>query len=169
MPGQRQPLKLIQAKGKKHLTKAEIAEREETEVVAPSDDVKAPDYLSGTLKKQFNYYAKQLMDLEIMSNLDVEALVRYLESYQLYREITDKLQDTPVTIEREVYEKGKFVIDVSINEVHKELHKLRKNYASECKAFANDLGLTISSRCKLVVPKKKEEEVDPRESRFGNV
>lgn len=169
MPGQRQPLKLIQAKGKKHLTKAEIAEREATEVQAPSDMVEAPDYLSKKLKKQFNYYAKQLIELEIMSNLDVEALVRYLESYEFYREITDKLKDTPVTIEKEVYDKGEFVIDVSINEVHKELHKLRKNYASECKAFANDLGLTISSRCKLIVPKKQEEATDPRESRFGNV
>ena len=35
MAGQRQPIALVQAKGKKHLTKAEIAERERTEVKAP--------------------------------------------------------------------------------------------------------------------------------------
>ena len=34
MAGQRQPIALVQAKGKKHLTKAEIAERERTEVKA---------------------------------------------------------------------------------------------------------------------------------------
>jgi P27 family predicted phage terminase small subunit len=169
MAGPRQPLKLVQAKGKKNLTKAEIEHREATEIQAPADLVEAPDYLDGTLKKQFNYYAKQLMDLEIMSNLDVEALVRYLESYKLYREITDKLKETPATIEKEVYDKGEFVIDVSINEVYKQLQKIRKDYAAECKAFASDLGLTISSRCKLVVPKVQKEEADPRESRFGNV
>ena len=38
MAGQRQPIALVQAKGKKHLTKAEIAEREQTEVKAPSSD-----------------------------------------------------------------------------------------------------------------------------------
>jgi P27 family predicted phage terminase small subunit len=165
----RQPLKLIQAKGKKHLTKEEIAEREATEVIAPADSVEPPEHLSGPLKKQFNYYAKQLIELEIMSNLDVDALVRYLESYKFYREITDKLQNTPATIENEVWENGEIVTDVSINEVYKELHKLRKNYAAECKVFASDLGLTISSRCKLVVPKANKEEADPRESRFGNV
>ena len=32
MAGQRQPIELLKAKGKKHLTKAEIAERENNEI-----------------------------------------------------------------------------------------------------------------------------------------
>ena len=50
MAGQRQPIALVQAKGKKHLTKAEIAERERTEVKAPSDRVTPPSYLTATQK-----------------------------------------------------------------------------------------------------------------------
>ena len=50
MAGQRQPIALVQAKGKKHLTKAEIAEREQTEVKAPSDRVTPPSYLTAIQK-----------------------------------------------------------------------------------------------------------------------
>lgn len=51
MAGQRQPIALVQAKGKKHLTKAEIEERQRTEVKAAADKVTAPQYLSQTQKK----------------------------------------------------------------------------------------------------------------------
>lgn len=60
MAGQRQPIALVQAKGKKHLTKAEIAERERTEVKAPSDRVTPPSYLTATQKKAFRKTVKEL-------------------------------------------------------------------------------------------------------------
>lgn len=53
MAGQRQPIALVQAKGKKHLTKAEIEERQRTEVKAAADKVTAPQYLSPTQKRTF--------------------------------------------------------------------------------------------------------------------
>ena len=46
MAGQRQPTDLVVMKGKKHLTKAEIAARKDAEVVAPNDNVKPPTYLT---------------------------------------------------------------------------------------------------------------------------
>ena len=74
MAGQRQPIALVQAKGKKHLTKAEIAEREQTEVKAPSDRVTPPSYLTATQKKAFRKTVKELRAIDLISNLDVEAL-----------------------------------------------------------------------------------------------
>ena len=53
MAGQRQPIELVVAKGKKHLTKAEIEERKRTEVKAPADKVTAPPYLTPEQKKKF--------------------------------------------------------------------------------------------------------------------
>lgn len=76
MAGQRQPIALVQAKGKKHLTKAEIAERERTEVKAPSDRVTPPSYLTATQKKAFRKTVKELRAIDLISNLDVEALAR---------------------------------------------------------------------------------------------
>ena len=68
MSGQRQPISLIQAKGKKHLTKAEIAERQRTEVKAPADKVTAPSYLTPTQKKAFRKTVKELRAIDLISN-----------------------------------------------------------------------------------------------------
>ena len=65
MAGQRQPIALVQAKGKKHLTKAEIAERERTEVKAPSDRVTPPSYLTATQKKAFRKTAGDRPDFKL--------------------------------------------------------------------------------------------------------
>ena len=42
----REPVDLIAAKGRKHLTIAEYVERKNAEIAAPADKVKPPDFLS---------------------------------------------------------------------------------------------------------------------------
>jgi P27 family predicted phage terminase small subunit len=42
--------------------------------------------------------------------------------------------------------------------------KIQERYFKQCRSSANDLGLSISSRCKLVVPETKEEK--PKENKF---
>ena len=42
----------------------------------------------------------------------------------------------------------------------------------QCRQTATDLGLTITSRCKIVLPKTKEEKKKPQnesEALFGNI
>lgn len=93
MAGQRQPIALVQAKGKKHLTKAEIAERERTEVKAPSDRVTPPSYLTATQKKAFRKTVKELRAIDLISNLDVEALARLGCTSGGYGHIQMRMQD----------------------------------------------------------------------------
>jgi len=50
MAGQRQPIDLVIAKGKKNLTKAEIEERRSSEVQPCTDDITAPSYLTASQK-----------------------------------------------------------------------------------------------------------------------
>lgn len=50
---QKQPINLILAKGKKHLTKAEIEERQKTEIKTDHINVTAPEYLTDEQKKSF--------------------------------------------------------------------------------------------------------------------
>lgn len=50
---QKQPINLILAKGKKHLTKAEIEERQKTEIKTDYINVTAPEYLTDEQKKSF--------------------------------------------------------------------------------------------------------------------
>lgn len=61
MAGQRQPTDLVVMKGKKHLTKAEIAARKDAEVVAPNDNVKPPTYLTAGQKKKFRKWPRNFL------------------------------------------------------------------------------------------------------------
>ena len=52
MAGQRLPIEVVQARGSKHLTKAEIQDRQEREIKPITDSIIAPSYLT---KKQLEY------------------------------------------------------------------------------------------------------------------
>lgn len=151
MAGRKQPIELVLAKGKKHLTKKEIAERRANEVKANSDNIVAPDYLSKELKEEFYRIAKELIDIKIMSNVDCEALSRFIVSEYQYQNAVKK--SLSIGIDDEEY-----FATLCIQE---KLFKM-------CRSAASDLGLTISSRCKLVVPKKDEEKQESKWSRFGS-
>jgi len=75
---------LLEAKARKHLTKAEIDERKKSEVKAPSNEIEAPSYLTPDLKREFNKIAGQLIDIGIMTNLDVDALARFIIARAMY-------------------------------------------------------------------------------------
>ena len=133
----KQPIELVIANGKKHLTKEEIKERRASEINAPSDNVEAPSYLTKKQKDIFYKYAEQLIELKIMSNLDSEALGRYITSNDMYERLTKKLRKKEVIDNITLYE---------------SYSKAQERYFKLARASANDLGLTITSRCKLTVP-----------------
>ena len=145
----REPISLVEAKGKKHLTKAEIAERKATEIKANSDKIEAPEYLPAKLKSEFYRIAEELKKIDIMSNLDCECLARFIVSEFNYQKVSKKLLKTAVDNE-------KYFTYLTIQD------KLFK----QCTKAAADLGLTISSRCKLVVPKAPEKEKKNKFSKF---
>lgn len=172
MAGGKQPLKLIMHKGKKNLTKAEIAKREAEEIDAPADNIQPSDMLPKDLHEPFNRISGELIRIGIMSNLDVDALERYLMAKKLYDSITLELLETPHTIKTETFEEGseEAIIDVEENEVYTKLLNNQTKLAKQCREAASDLGLTIASRCRLVVPQGKDDKPkDPRESKFGSV
>lgn len=150
MAGQRQPTNLVLAKGKKHLTKDEIAARLAAEVQPRTDDIAAPAYLTATQKKEFNRLAGQLQKLNIMGETDVDALARYVTAQTLY-ELTSKKMRTAMRTMDDPYE-----LD--------QLSKLHDRYFKQADRAASALGLTISSRCRLVVPVK---DAAPKANKFA--
>lgn len=150
MAGSKQPIDLIIAKGRKNLTKKEIEERKNQEVKASSDNVEAPKYLPQNLKEDFNRIADELIKLGIMSNLDSEALARYIVTEYQYQKVVKKaIRMSP---ENEKY------FDMLLKQ--EKLFKMARQAAS-------DLGLTISSRCKLVIPKKEDKKEESKWAKFG--
>ena len=143
MAGQRQPIELLLAKGNKHLTKAEIEERKSKEVKANTDNIQSPSYLNKKLIPHFNYIAEQLTDIGIMTNLDCEVLARYVILENQFQQVSTKLID----------------LDIDSEDYYK-FCTLQDKIFKQVRQVGNDLGLSISSRCKLVVPSKEKEEVE---------
>lgn len=152
MAGQRQPIELVVAKGKKHLTKAEIEQRKNSEVKAKKDNIKPPKNLTKEEKKEFKKIANELIEIDIMSNLDCNSLAMYVRAYGNYTKVSDRLIKLDPLDNFDEYNK---------------LSVLEDRYTKQCRSHAIDLGLTISSRCKLVVPKPPEETKKNKFSKFG--
>lgn len=154
MPNPKQPIQLIQAKGKKHLTKSEIEERTRSEVQPNTENIKPPKYLTQSQKKRFRAVVKELIALEIMGNTDCDALARYIIAEDYYIKITNKLaesmESSDLYLDFDDFDIENYMC--AIKSVEKYAN-LQDKYFKQCRAAANDLGLSISSRCRLVVPK----------------
>ena len=146
----RQPIELVVAKGKKNLTKAEIQERLDNEVKPVDDNITAPDFLTQKQKKDFYKIAEQLQKLKIMGETDVDALGRYIVANDFYVNAIRKMRSKEVKNDPVLF--GSWA-------------KIQERYFKQCRACANDLGLTISSRCRLVVPATKE--APKKENKFS--
>lgn len=150
MAGSRLPIELVQARGAKHLTKAEIKERQEREIKPITDDIIAPDFLT-TKKQKEEFYkiANQLKKLKIMGETDVDALGRYIVANEFFFNAVKQLRKPEVKNNYMAFDTWS---------------KIQERYFKQCRASANDLGLSISSRCKLVVPDSNPPK--PKENKF---
>ncbi len=149
MAGQRLPLEVVVARGSKHLTKAEIQERKDREIKPITDYIIAPTFLTKKQTEEFNRIADQLKKLKIMGETDVDALARYITAKAMYENAVKQMRKTEVKSNPVLFEKWL---------------KIQDKLFKQCRSSANDLGLSISSRCKLVVPEGNKET--PKENRF---
>ena len=170
MAGPRQPIDLVIAKGRKNLTKDEIAERRDAEVAPCADDLTAPSYLTAAEKKRFDKLAEQLDKIKIMGETDTETLARYVTAQTLYEKATKEL--------RALASKRPTKTDAADLDAYYEsldrwttaqdtLARLQDRYFKQAQTVASSLGLTISSRCKLVVPVKDEAPKVNKFAKFG--
>jgi P27 family predicted phage terminase small subunit len=160
MAGQRQPIELVVANGKKHLTKKEIQERQDTEVKPCTDNIAAPSYLTAAQKKQFDKIAGQLKKLGIMGETDCETLARYITSQSLYEQAVKDLR----AIHKERPKDAGVAEMAYWAEMLDRLDKRVDRYFKQATTAASKLGLSITDRCKLVVPTKDEA---PKANKFS--
>lgn len=144
----REPIKLIQAKGKKHLSKEEIEKRSSQEIKVDLTKVKAPSYLEKKQKLEFNKISKKLLSIGIITELDEDCLARYILSKDLYIKYTERL--TSLVNRND---------DEDIDKINK-MQNIQDKAFKQCQSSSRDLGLTISSRCKLVIPNQNSEDDD---------
>lgn len=160
MSGQRQPLAVLEAKGKKHLSAAEKAHRAAGELNAFTGEVVSPPkWLPKARQKTFRDLEEQLRKLEVFSRLDADALAFYVTAYHEWL-LATKQVDHFLSRNKEK--------ELPNLEMANAWGVLQDRFFKQARACANDLGLTITSRCRLVVPQIAMPEENPFERMMRN-
>lgn len=162
----KQPLSVIQGKGKSHhITKEEAKKRlqHEEKMRGSTDNIVAPTYLTKKQKDEFNEIADKLIALDIFSNLDIDNLARYIDSKTQYIQLIRDLKKVK-SVTTISDEEGKAI--TVANEDYPKLQRVKNALFNECRAAASDLGLTITSRLKLVIPESNEKLPENKFNRF---
>lgn len=183
MPGKRRPMdvNLAVVDGGKHWTKSEIEDRTAAEIKVPKPKALSPPvWLSDPAKKLFRKYAKQLLAFPagMVSTLDVGTLARYCDCESSY---ADASNHKSVWMEvcrcrLEALSQAE-AIAVSMADIeryrasYREAEEQVDFWASQmvkferiAKSCATEMGMTVSSRCKLVVPKPEQPQDNPLEA-----
>ena len=153
MAGPRQPIELVMAKDRKHLTKAEIEERMQRELKPCKQ------------KKEFYKIAEQLQKLKIMGETDCDTLARYITAQELYEQAVKDLRT--VQKQRPKGEDADAPALIKWATMLEQLDKRQERYFKQAHTAAAALGLTISSRCRLVAPVTEEKPKENKFSKFG--
>jgi hypothetical protein len=142
MPRPKQPVDLLIANGRKHLTKAEIAERRAQEAPPPEGEMEIPKSLS--TKREKELFLNCVLWLE-ECNLDSPAYVAACEKWAQAQYLAEKRYKELKRLEAKPYEQR----------VYKELAELDSMYDKACKramSIEAKLGMTPLDRCKLIKP-----------------
>lgn len=165
MAGPRKPMLLNLANGGKNWTKEEIQERLSSEVQPVTDGIAAPSFLTAKQKKEFDRIAAQLQKLKIMGETDCDTLARYVVAQELYAQAVKDLRDIRKLRPKDGDDPARALENaVAWADMLGTLDKRCDRYFKQATTAASALGLTISSRCKLVVPVKNE---DPKPNKFA--
>lgn len=113
---------------------------------------------------------KELRAIDLVSNLDVDALARLVIAQENYVAVTEEMKSQPLTIRMEFKENdadgNPIIVERQVvNGTVERLALLQDRYFKQCRQGAADFGLTVSSRCRLVVPKADKET--PKENKFA--
>lgn len=165
MAGQRQPIELVVANGRKHLTKAETEERRQRELKPCTEEITAPSYLTAKQKKEFDKIANQLQKLKIMGETDCDTLARYIVAQGFYEQAVKDLR--AVQKDRPKGDDADLAAMAKWSGMLEQLDRRQERYFKQAQQAANALGLTISARCRLVAPVVEDKPKENKFSKFG--
>lgn len=144
-------MSVLEGNGRKHLSKKEKAERsaQEVKVQTPSK-LKVPKWLPEDLRKEFRALAKELLEADMgAAQLDRDTLGRYVVAQAQYNTVHQLVLSA---------------LEQQDTELVAKWSKAQDTYFKQARACANDLGMTITARCRLVLPKStRPEEENPFE------
>lgn len=138
MPGKRQPTALVEAKGRKHLSRSETDERLDHEVhVPPPERAAPPKWLPKRLHKEFREVGEILLAAGLYAELDRDVLAQYFLARDRWLK-ADK--------------KAAAAIRADDEKLAREWTGVQGTYFRQARQCAESMGLSVTSRCRIVVP-----------------
>lgn len=127
------------------MTEDEYEERKDSEVDVPFKDVQPPSYLKKKQKEKFTDIADKLLAIGIMTELDVDMLAMYILSHDLYLSYTKTIAQL-----------------IKINDIAglKDVQNMQDKAFRQAHTAARALGLTITDRCRIVIPNPPDNDDD---------
>lgn len=181
MPGPRQKLSVLEGTGNKHLSKSEKAQRAAQEINLPKPlKMPVPKWLPTQYRTAYRKLSKQLLEVDIgVAELDADTVARYVVAVALYDQMTQQVNDLMIHAEErsdKLMDKlGEALAEqkpdpVELAEMLEHLVaakaatgkalaaavKNQNTYFTQARACANDMGMTITSRCRLVLPESSQ-------------
>jgi P27 family predicted phage terminase small subunit len=159
------PIELQLINGNKNrLTKREIEARRSAEqrLKPKADRLRPPSWLSPLAKREFRRIVKEMEGLDVLTNIDVDALALYCDAYAAYVDCTRIIEAEGLMVE---YTNKA----AETNKVPHPLLTKKKQLAEQMKALATEMGLTPASRAKLAMPRQEEKEPTEFDKLFGDV
>lgn len=151
------PVDLIVLNGNKSgLSKKEIEQRRNEEVKASADAITAPAFLTKAQISEFDRICDELIRIDIVKNLDADVLGMY---------VCAKDEWILAGKDYEAFRKGKKIDELNFEDLTR-ISNIRDRAFKQAIRCASELGLTITSRCKLIVPKEKNKP-ENKFAKFG--
>ena len=114
-------------------------------------------------KEEFAEIATKLLDIGIMCELDEDCLARYLIDQDNYLKFTNLLNKAMKDKKSKKYKDNAEMQSILSNDIERYLIHQDRAF-KQCNSCADKLGLTITSRCRLIVPQAPEK---PKENKFA--
>lgn len=138
MAGKRQPIALVEANGRKHLTQAEADARRDQEVhVPPPDKAEPPKWLAKKFRREFAEMGDILLAAGLYAELDRDVLAQYFVA-----------RDRWLAADR----KAAKAIRDNDEKLAREWSSIQNTYFKQARQCAESMGLSVTSRCRIVVP-----------------
>ena len=138
MSGKRQPTAVVEAGGRKHMTKAEADARRDSEVyVPPVETVTPPAWLPKRLHAEYREIGGLLNSAGLYAELDRDVLGQYFVC-----------RDRWMKADR----KAAAAIRSNDEKLAREWTGVQSSYFKQARQCAEAMGLSVTSRCRIVIP-----------------
>lgn len=176
-----QPLNVIRMKGKTHLTRQQIEERQEAEarVQPPADKVRCPQWLDKEGRKEWRRICPELKALDLLTNVDVSTLAVYCDQVSQYIAAAKYIHAHGLILTvgggsgesaEKVISPGPAVPKDDSEDILNLAVLVTQRCARVINAYLTEFGLSPSARVKLRPPAMKGEgPVTKFDKRFGAV